>query len=74
MCVFMFLVLFLISNVRGKFEVIDIRDIVFIIIGVVVIIFRGVVVWIKCLVIGVLMLKIMWYRNCLGMKKRYLVV
>lgn len=53
----------LISNVKGLFEIIDIWDFVFIIIGVVVIILRGVVVRIKCIVMGVLLLNIMWYRK-----------
>lgn len=53
----------LISNVKGLFEIIDIWDFVFVIIGVVVIILRGVVVRIKCIVMGVLLLNIMWYRK-----------
>lgn len=64
----------LISNVKGTFEITDIRDIVSITTGAVVTIPRGVTVRVKCLATGIPTPSIAWYKQLPGRKKRYPVV
>lgn len=64
----------LISNVKGTFEITDIRDIVSITTGAVVTIPRGVTVRIKCIATGVPTPSIVWYKHLPGRKRRYRVV
>lgn len=64
----------LISNVKGTFEITDIRDLISITTGAVVTIPRGVSVRIKCIATGVPAPTITWYRRRPGMNKRYAVV
>ena len=64
----------LISNVKGTFEITDIRDLISITTGAVVTIPRGVSVRISCLATGVPTPTITWYRRLPGMKERHPVV
>ena len=64
----------LISNVRGSFEITDIRDLVSITTGAVVTIPRGVAVRIKCIATGVPSPNITWYRKGQNAKERSLLV
>lgn len=72
-CVF-FAVPPLISNVKGTFEITDIRDLVSITTGAVVTIPRGVAVRIKCIATGVPPPNITWYRLGENTKERSLLV
>lgn len=64
----------LISNVRGAFEITDIRDLVSITTGAVVTIPRGVSVRIKCIATGVPTPNITWYRRVENSQERSLLL
>lgn len=64
----------LISNVKGSFEITDIRDLVSITTGAVVTIPRGVAVRIKCIATGVPSPNITWYRKGQNAKDKSLLV
>ena len=73
MLYFFFSVPPLISNVKGTFEITDIRDLVSITTGAVVTIPRGVSVSIKCIATGVPPPNITWYRQGDNSKEKSLL-
>lgn len=64
----------LISNVKGSFEITEIRDLVSITTGAVVTIPRGVAVRIKCIATGIPSPNITWYRKGENTKEKSLLV
>ena len=72
-CIFFFAVAPVINNVKGTFEITDIRDLISITTGAVVTIPRGVSVKIQCIAKGVPFPKITWYKKTEESNHRVLV-